>query len=130
MTKNLEVYYWICQFVGWSFCGFLFLLFPIVYNQKITLLNVGDVGLVILAGILSTHLFRQIIRKKKWLGLPFKRKNLIKLPIGVISSSILAGSIRLPGTNLMGSIFLHKAFSISPPSLLANSMNLGLFIIS
>ena len=128
MAKNLK-YYWFCQLIGWTCCGLLFLLFPIVYNIKTTINNVGDSCLVTFAGVLSTHLFRQIIQRKKWLALPFKR-NLIRLSLGVIFSSTLAGSIKVAGSNLLGSIILYRTFDISLSLLLTNSIDLGILIIS
>ena len=78
MSKR-NIRYWLCQVTGWGVWGLILLYFNFVVfgdmfkeqgGQKEYLISVG---IMLLSGILTTHLLRFIIKKTNWLKFSFNR---------------------------------------------------------
>ena len=78
MSKR-NIRYWLCQVTGWGVWGLILLYFNFVVfgdmfkeqgGQKEYLISVG---IMLLSGILTTHLLRFIIKKTNWLKFSFDR---------------------------------------------------------
>ena len=128
MPKTASRYYWWCQISGWGFLALVLVLFSsTVYDQKITGKLIGFSAVVVFSGILTTHLFREVLRCSGWLLLPVE-KAFPKLLIGVLVACFIDSLIR------MGIV---DALDISPSKkkidflarLLATTFDNGLFII-
>ena len=128
MPKTASRYYWWCQISGWGFLALVLVLFSsTVYDQKITGKLIGFSAVVVFSGILTTHLFREVLRRSGWLLLPVE-KAFPKLLIGVLVACFIDSLIR------MGIV---DALDISPSKkkidflarLLATTFDNGLFII-
>jgi LytS/YehU family sensor histidine kinase len=94
MPKNASRYYWWCQFSGWSFLALVMVLFSSTTDQKITGKMIGFLTVFVFSGILTTHLFREVIRRAGWLLLSVE-KALPKLLAGVLFTCIAASLIRI-----------------------------------
>ena len=78
MSKR-NIRYWLCQVTGWGVWGLILLYFNFVVfgdmfkeqgGQKEYLISLG---IMLLSGILTTHLLRFIIKKTNWLKFSFNR---------------------------------------------------------
>jgi two-component sensor histidine kinase len=76
---KLNVRYWLCQIIGWGVWGLILLYFNFVVfgdrfkeqgGQKEYLVSLA---ILLLLGILATHLLRSIIKKTNWLRFSFNR---------------------------------------------------------
>jgi two-component system LytT family sensor kinase len=95
MPKNISRYYWWCQVSGWGFLALVMVLFSSsFFDQKITSKLIGFLAVIVFAGILTTHLFREVIRRSGWLLLPVE-KVLPKFLIGIALSCLTASLIRM-----------------------------------
>lgn len=130
MPKNANRYYWLCQISGWGFMALVMVLFSsTILDQKITDKLIEFLAAIIFAGILTTHLFREVLRRSGWLSLPVE-KALPKLLVGMLLCCIVGSLIR------MGTV---DTLDLSPtPSrkkmdfitrLLFNTVDSGLFIV-
>src|SRR5579862_9757803 len=88
MSKGITRYYWWCQIGGWSFVGLSMLFFAHTFAQKVSSVYLWRTITVIAAGIISTHLLREFIKKMNWLLLPIE-KILPKLVIAVIITTLV-----------------------------------------
>ena len=61
--------YWLCQIIGWSLAGLSILFFAYTFSKKISLSSYLRIVVVVLGGILITHLLRWVIKKSNWLSL-------------------------------------------------------------
>jgi len=93
MPKNANRYYWWCQISGWGFLALVMVLFSSTLDQKITQKLVGFLVIFVFAGILTTHIFREVIRRSGWLLLPVE-KALPKLLVGVLLICVADSLIR------------------------------------
>ena len=105
MPKNISKYYWLCQVGGWIFLALIiFLSFKfdqkVSPDPKVSPKLFQRLALMVLAGILSTHLFRLVIRRFNWLLLPVERV-IPKLIIGIICVCVLDGLMRMAAINLL-----------------------------
>jgi two-component system LytT family sensor kinase len=101
MSKNVSRYYWWCQLGGWGFLGLVLVLFaPTTNYEPITWKLVGHIGIVMLSGVLATHIFREVLRRSGWLMLPVE-KALPKLLIGVLLICTLDTMIRIAAFNVL-----------------------------
>jgi two-component system, LytTR family, sensor kinase len=99
MPKNITKYYWWCQFGGWGFLALFWILFSLTFDQKVNLMVLERLVLMILSGVLVTHLFRLVIRRYNWLLLSVE-KVIPKLILGIIVVCVLNGLIRIGAVNL------------------------------
>jgi len=93
MAKNASKYYWWCQIGGWGFLALALILSNSIFDQKITYPLVVITCIIALSGLITTHLFRWVIRRSGWLLLPVE-KVLPKLLIGIVLTGILSSLIR------------------------------------
>ena len=77
--RKMNVRYWLCQVSGWGVWGIILLYFNFVVfgdrfkeqgGQKEYLISLG---ILLISGILSTHLLRFVIKKTNWLKFSFNR---------------------------------------------------------
>src|SRR5580698_5960318 len=94
MTKSVTKYYWWCQLGGWGCVGVYFIFLSSTLDQSITMKLIGRLLIIMFCGILTTHLFREVIRRTNWLMLPVE-KVLPRLLIGVTTICILASFLRI-----------------------------------
>ncbi|MDR3716274.1 MAG: histidine kinase [Puia sp.] len=95
MPKNASGYYWWCQIGGWGFLFLVMLLFlPAINNEPINGRVIIHFGLMVLSGILATHLFREVLRRYRWLQSPIE-KTFPKLLLGVLLTCIADSLIRM-----------------------------------
>ncbi|HEY4207179.1 MAG TPA: histidine kinase [Puia sp.] len=127
MPKNTSRYYWLCQISGWGFLGLVLVLFSPTFEQKITLKLIGFLAVVMVTGILATHLFREVIRRSGWLMLPVE-KALPKLLIGVVLTCVADSVIRIAVTDTLGLAMSRQKMDFLP-RLLATTFDNGLLII-
>ncbi|MCH9029126.1 MAG: hypothetical protein IH819_05825, partial [Bacteroidetes bacterium] len=63
--------YWLCQIIGWS--AFVLVTFLIISSfEELRWERIFSGILYIIVGIGFTHIFRSVIKKRNWLGLPLK----------------------------------------------------------
>jgi len=100
-----------------------------IYDQRITGKLVGFMIVIVLAGILSTHLFREVIRRSGWLLLPVE-KAFPKLLIGTILCCVADGMIRMGIVDALDlSTSPARTKMLYFPRLLFNTLETGLLII-
>ena len=88
MLSRSYKYYWWCQIAGWGFVGLSLIFFAYTFEQDLDRRLSGPDGLVILAGIGTTHLLSWVISQFNWLLLPIE-KVLPRLLIAVIFPACL-----------------------------------------
>ncbi len=79
MKKKLSAY-WICQLGGWTFYGLAILFFVYSLDKKLNPLFTKRLILIIVLGLIFTHIFRCLIHKLK-LTPPIRSRSLISLLI-------------------------------------------------
>lgn len=96
MPKNSSSYYWWCQIGGWSTLALTSILYNAIFEQQVNAKFQEQIGAVIFAGsgLLSTHLFREFIRRSNWLRLPLE-KAIPKFFLGVIVVCLTTNLIRI-----------------------------------
>ncbi len=87
MKQKLSAY-WICQLGGWIFYGLAILFFVYSFDKKLNPLFVNRLILIIILGVIFTHLLRYLIHTLK-LTPPLKSNSLVKLLILVSSICII-----------------------------------------
>jgi len=128
MSKHSSRYYWLCQLCGWGFLVLVMVLNSFYFQQKITSKLISLTLLAVLAGLVTTHLFREVIRRSGWLLLPVE-KALPKLVIGILLTCIADSLIRIvvvDSTNLLSPDRKDVDFLTR---LLTNTVDCGLMII-
>lgn len=78
--------YWLCQILGWGMWGF-FQIFLYAFAERFDMDQVLGILLQVIYNILTTHLFRELIIRLRWLDLKWNR--LIPRLLG--SSLLLSG---------------------------------------
>jgi two-component system LytT family sensor kinase len=127
MTKNTSRYYWLCQFSGWGFLALVMVLFTSTFDQRLTWKVVGYLSVVMFSGILSTHLFREVLRRSGWLMLPVE-KVLPKLIAGILVTCLVDSLIRIGVVDALNlSISKRKTDFIT--RLLFTTFDNGFFIV-
>jgi two-component system, LytTR family, sensor kinase len=126
MTKNGSKYYWLCQIGGWGSLALVLVLNSSTFDQKITDKQIEIMGIIVLTGILVTHVFRGIIKRSGWALLPVD-KALPKFIIGVLLSCICIALIRIGVVDAL-KLVDHKGAEFMP-RLLTGSADAGLLII-
>ena len=128
MLSRSYKYYWWCQVAGWGFVGLSLIFFAYTFEQQVTDVFLKRTGLVIAAGIVTTHILRSVIRQFNWLLLPIE-KVLPKLLIAVIIASIVCSLLVM-----MGVEYLHLSTpkSLKLPfarRLIISALDNGLFLV-
>jgi two-component sensor histidine kinase len=96
MPKNSNRYYWLCQIGGWGIVSVIIIvanttiLKPTVTVEFVYLYT----AILVVLGLISTHLFREVIRSAGWLKLPVE-KALPKFLIGILLTCLGASLIRI-----------------------------------
>lgn len=90
---NAKRFYWLAQFGGWTaYCGLLTLSVYTNNPEKVTSVFFFNIGVLIVAGILATHIQRMIFIKLGWLEYKLP-KLLPRLILSSFLCSILIASI-------------------------------------
>ena len=126
LGKNYK-YYWWCQLAGWGFVWLSMIFFAYTFDQKLTLVWLKRISLVPFAGILTTHLLREVIKRYNWLLQPIE-KILPKLLIAVVASSIFCSLIQITGVQLFELTTANRKLDFST-RLLASTLDNGLLIV-
>ena len=127
MSHKNSKYYWQCQVLGWGTMGLSMLFFGYIYGQKINVQFVMRIMVVVMVGIISTHVFRAFIKKTGWMLLPVE-KVIPRLIIGAIATSILTGILIIVFNEIFNLAENKSRFDFFT-RLLNNSVNSGIFII-
>lgn len=128
MLSKSYKYYWWCQVAGWGFVGLSMIFFAYTFEQELTPKFMARIGLVIIAGICTTHLLRWVIRKLNWLLLPIE-KVLPNLLVAVIISSIILSLMVMAGVSLF-ELSTTKSLRLEfSTRLLASTLDHGLFLV-
>jgi two-component system LytT family sensor kinase len=127
MAKSNTKYYWWCQIVGWSVVILAFAFFAYTYQLKITFKLLERQFVFMLTGILTTHIFRMVIRRLNWMMQPVE-KVLPKLFFGVIACSLAIGLIQMFSNDYLG-FGEDKRKLVFSIRLLSHTLDNGMFII-
>ncbi|HYF32917.1 MAG TPA: histidine kinase [Chitinophagaceae bacterium] len=128
MLSKSYKYYWWCQIAGWGFVGLSLLFFAFTFGHEVTDIFLARTGLIILAGIITTHSLRWVIHRFNWLLLPIE-KVLPKLVVAVIISSIVCSLLVMVAVDLFQ---LRTAKSLQlefAKRLVISTLDNGLFLI-
>jgi sensor histidine kinase YesM len=99
--------YWLCQICGWGgLCGLSTLFSFYIFRENINIDLIQKIVVMVCGGILSTHLLREYIKRKKWMLLPneqiFSRLVLAIIVTCVVYSLIVMSAwaiFQLPSTS-------------------------------
>src|SRR5579862_298901 len=129
MSKGITRYYWWCQIGGWSFVGLSMLFFAHTFAQKVSSVYLWRTITVIAAGIISTHLLREFIKKMNWLLLPIE-KILPKLIIAVIITTLVFILFQMSVYQVFNLYEYENRYKLDfMTRLLANVLDRGLYIL-
>jgi len=129
MSKGITRYYWWCQIGGWSFVGLSMLFFAHTFAQKVSSVYLWRTITVIAAGIISTHLLREFIKKMNWLLLPIE-KILPKLIIAVVITTLIFILFQMSVYQVFNLYEYENRYKLDfITRLLANVLDRGLYII-
>src|SRR3954468_22947493 len=126
LRKNYK-YYWWCQVAGWGFVWLSMIFFAYTFDQKLTLVWLKRISLVPFAGIVTTHLLREVIKRYNWLLQPIE-KILPKLLVAIVASSIFCSLIQIAGVQLLDLTSGNRKLDFST-RLLASTLDNGLLIV-
>ena len=127
MSKTASRYYWWCQIGSWGFWGLALALNNSVFDQKVTYAHLFEIsGVVVLAGLIGTHFFRELIRWSGWLLLPVE-KAFPKFLIGTLLTCICCSLIRIGLAYALGLSTDHKIDFLT--KLMAITSEYGIMII-
>jgi two-component sensor histidine kinase len=91
---KVNIRYWLCQILGWGIFGLIMVYFNLVVFREQFSQHGGEneylvsISIYILAGIISTHILRTIIKKTHWLRFSFN-KFLGLFIIGIVGTALL-----------------------------------------
>jgi two-component system, LytTR family, sensor kinase len=122
MSRSASRYYWLCQISGWVFLTLMYMLFYYSENGRVPLGVVQRSGVIMLAGILTTHLFREFIRRSNWLRLPVE-KALPRLFLGVVVVCVLDSLLRIGIVNVLDIATTRRKTDLSTRILLGSLDN-------
>jgi len=123
MAITISKYYWRCQMAGWGF---------VLLAQGICCSILGGLFerciVMVITGLLVTHILRNIFVRQEWLCLPLV-KGLPGLFLATLFACIGAGIVEdLLCAGIFGKIRVADQFFLSPGIILIHSMNMGLVI--
>lgn len=119
--------YWWCQLGGWGLFALSTLISAATFKQRITGSFLLQLVIIVVAGILSTHLLRWFMRRNHWLLLPVEKLR-FRLFISVILTSVLFSLIVILLKQLTG-IDENKRHLDFLTRLVGNIINFGIYII-
>lgn len=93
-------YYWWLQLGGWVLPAIMFILLDALSDQKVNARLIEQLLVMVFAGVFTTHLFREYIRRSRWLLMPVE-KAVPKFLIGIVIVCILDSLIRLWAIDLL-----------------------------
>ncbi len=93
MQKSSKYYWWL-QLGGWVLPAIMFILVDSLSDQKVNARLIEQLLVMVFAGIFTTHLFREYIRRSRWLLMPVE-KAVPKFLIGIVIVCIVDSLIRL-----------------------------------
>jgi len=120
--------YWLCQIGGWGLVGFSLLFYSVFFmpSDKMTVERGLKMLVYVVAGIISTHVLREYIRRAGWLLLPIE-KMIARLIIAILATSILYSLLVIA---FVEALYISDSKDVNFFSkLLVNVLNLGIFII-
>jgi len=125
-STNLR--YWLCQFGGWGLVGTVMLFFAHTYKVSISTDLLIQICIVMLTGILTTHVLRIIISQRGWLLLPVE-KVIPKMIIAAILASLFHSLLRVSLVHVFElSVDPKRGLSFGV-KVLAGTFDSGLFIL-
>lgn len=118
--------YWLCQVGGWGLVGFSMLFYAFTFRDKLTGAYIARISILVVAGIISTHILREYIRRAGWLLLPIE-KMVTRLIIAILATSTLYSLIAISAFEIF-SLSENKDIDFYT-RLFVNIINAGIFII-
>ena len=128
MPKNASKYYWWCQIGGWGFLALVMVLESPTFQQQITSKLIGLIVVAALGGMLTTHIFREVIRRSGWLLLPVE-KALPKLMVGILLTCIADSLLRISTVDALDLLSLARKNVDFVTRLFNTIIDCGLMII-
>ena len=125
--QNTNKYYWWLQLGGWGLLVVTLILINVLFGQRIDTHLHLTLWILVLSGILSTHIFRMVIQRSGWLLLPVE-KALPRLAFGIVVVCVLDTFIRISAINWLDPSGVNKKLEFSTRFLLVTVEN-GLCII-
>ena len=125
--QKTSKYYWWLQIGGWGMLAILLILINVLFGQRIDKQFHLTIWILVLAGILTTHLFRLYIHRSGWLKLPVE-KALLKLAVGILIFCLFDTVIRIAAFNWLDPSGASRKIVFSTRFLLITVEN-GLCII-
>ncbi|HYF29930.1 MAG TPA: histidine kinase [Chitinophagaceae bacterium] len=127
MLSRTYKYYWWCQAAGWGFVGLSLIFVTFTFEGKVENAFLQRIGLVMLAGIFTTHLLRLVIRRLNWLLLPIE-KVLPKLLVAVIIASVVC-SLLVMGADEVFNLAIKNRKLDFPTRLAISTLDMGLLLV-
>jgi len=124
--QKTNKYYWWLQIGGWGSLALILILANALWS-KVDQQFFVTLGLLILASLFATHVFRMFIRRAGWLDLPVE-KALPRLALGILLVCLLDTVIRISVISWLDLSGSNKKLLFSTRFLLVTVEN-GLYII-
>jgi two-component system, LytTR family, sensor kinase len=119
-------YYWLCQVGGWGLVSLSMLYYAFTFREEISNAYLSRILILMIAGIVSTHILREFLKRTNWLLLPIE-KMLTRLVVAVVLTSILYSLLVIGAYEVFD--FENKRQLDFSTRLFANVLNIGIFII-
>ena len=119
--------YWWCQLAGWGIVALSTLFYAASYKQTIDGYFILQLFIIMVAGIISTHLLRWFMTRNHWLLMAVE-KLVFHLSVSVILTSVLF-SLIVMGLDRITGLDTNKRNLDFFPRLLGNILNFGIYII-
>lgn len=127
LLKNKISSYWWCQIAGWGVVGLSFLFYANFIKEDINPDYLLKVSFIVVAGLVSTHLLREFMKRYRWLLLPVE-KIIFRLTIAVIATCLVYSALVLLLNEAAGLNENRRHLNVMT-RLFANSINWVFFII-
>jgi sensor histidine kinase YesM len=103
MPKSGSKYYWWCQIGGWAFLVLILIYAALTTSieQRVTEQHIYNALIVAVSGLISTHIFREVIRKRGWIQLPVD-KALPKFLVGILLTCVAGSLLRMVFGSVIG----------------------------
>lgn len=119
--------YWWCQLFGWGMLGLSLLFYAYTFRQEINAQYIIKILIVVISGIISTHILRYFIKRNRWLMLPVD-KVIGKLSFAVLQTCLLFSLLVMGFSQFVD----PENYSDDPDffvRLFANVLNIGIYIV-
>jgi two-component system, LytTR family, sensor kinase len=126
MAKTSKYYWWL-QLGGWGILALVSILINVLFRQRVDQELLVPLCIKVIAGILTTHLFRLFIHRFHWLELPIE-KVWPKLALGIVVICLSDTVIRITVINWLALSDTKTKLEFSTRFLLVTLEN-GLYII-